>query len=179
MRPRVLRLVPVFIVLFLATRPAAGQGVTGAVEGTVKDETGAVTPGATVELSSTAFSGTRLTTSDARGYYRFLRLPPGVYVVRFSLAGFTTSSHPDVELRSGQTARVDASLTRGALEVSVTVQALNPIVDVVSNTVQTVATQEYIKTIPNSRHYYDLPKLVLGSVQNKADVEGATSSATE
>ena len=158
--------------LLLCPGVVSGQGVTGAIEGTAKDESGAVIPGVRLELSSPELSGVQTATTDERGYYRFLRLPSGAYTVRFSITGFSSVEHPGIQLTSGQTVRVDASMARGELADTITVVAEQPLLDAASNTIQTVIGTEFLKDIPNSRHHMDLPKLLVGSVQNKADVGG-------
>ena len=79
----------VAILCSMLALPAFGQTDTGGIEGVVRDSSGAVLPGVTVEISSTALmEGTRTTVTEATGNYRFLRLPVGTYVIKFSLVGF-------------------------------------------------------------------------------------------
>jgi protocatechuate 3,4-dioxygenase beta subunit len=74
------------LVAALVMLPAIAQEQVGSVEGIVKDNSGAVLPGVTVELTSSSI-GTLATTTDARGHYRFPRVPSGVYAVKASLMG--------------------------------------------------------------------------------------------
>jgi len=68
---------------------AEGQGVTGSIDGTVSDETGAVLPGVTVTISSLGLlGGEQFRVSEGDGSFRFTALPPGRYAVSFELAGF-------------------------------------------------------------------------------------------
>src|SRR5260221_14610666 len=73
--------------------------VTGGIAGTVKDTTGAVLPGATVEVASpTLIEKVRTTTSDAQGQYKFIDLRPGVYAVTFALTGFNSYKRDGIEI---------------------------------------------------------------------------------
>src|SRR6266566_3992092 len=101
---------------------AAGAQQTSAITGVVKDISGAVLPGVTVEASSPALiEKTRTATTDGEGRYNIVDLQPGTYTVTFTLAGFGTFKRDGIALSSGFTATVDAQLTVGALEESVTV----------------------------------------------------------
>jgi hypothetical protein len=67
------------------------QETTGGLQGTVKDPSGAVVPGAQVVATSNILAGNKTANSDASGYYRFANLPPGSYVVTVTAKGFRTS----------------------------------------------------------------------------------------
>src|SRR5262245_32693695 len=97
------------------------------------DESGAAMPGVTVTGRSPALqlpSVTAVTSSD--GTYEIRDLPPGVYELRFEIAGFQTFNREGLRLNAGFTARVDATLKVGQLEESVTVSGQSPVVDVAS-----------------------------------------------
>ena len=72
------------------TAPVAAQETRGSIEGVVKDTSGAVLPGVTVEAKSPALVGVGTAVSDTSGVYRFPSLPPGLYEVTAVLAGFQT-----------------------------------------------------------------------------------------
>jgi protocatechuate 3,4-dioxygenase beta subunit len=83
--------------LFLLVLPLAiatlvgAQSAASSIGGTVRDTSGAVLPGVTVEISSPALAeGTRTVTTDGAGQYRFSNLRSGLYRVKFVLKGFTT-----------------------------------------------------------------------------------------
>jgi hypothetical protein len=93
---------------------AAAQSV---IAGVVKDGTGAVLPGVTVEASSSALiEKGRSATTDAQGQYKIVDLRPGTYSVTFTLAGFTTLAREGIRLESDFTATVNAELRVGAVE---------------------------------------------------------------
>src|SRR6188472_2465975 len=92
------------------TTGAWAQDTRGSIEGVVKDGSGAVLPGATVEARSPRLVGVQATTSDANGIYRFPALPPGNYEVTATLSGFSTKKVADIQLNLGQTLKVDFAL---------------------------------------------------------------------
>src|SRR5689334_18512637 len=87
-----------------------------AIGGTVKDTTGAVLPGVTVEAASPVLiEKTKTAVTDAEGNYKIVDLRPGTYVVTFSLEGFSTIKREGLELPSNFTATVNAELKIGAI----------------------------------------------------------------
>src|SRR5436190_14706587 len=107
------------LVLALLPRVAVGQGDQGAIAGVVKDSTGGVLPGVTVEVSSPALiEKTRSAVTDGQGQYKILSLRPGVYEVSFALEGFGTVKRSGVELTAAFTATINADMKPGSLEES-------------------------------------------------------------
>ena len=74
--------------VFLSAVPALAQRTTGALVGTVQDESGSVLPGVTVSIKGPTVVGTQTATTNERGFYRFAALPPGTYSVSFTMQGF-------------------------------------------------------------------------------------------
>src|SRR5436305_245349 len=106
------------VVCFVVLANAAGafaQEQRGSIEGVVKDSTGGVLPGVTIEARSPALVGTASVTSDAEGVFRFPALAPGVYTVTGALQGFTTGRVDNVVLNLGQVLRVTLTLALGGL----------------------------------------------------------------
>src|SRR5688572_29392640 len=102
------------------------------IAGVVKDTSGAVLPGVTVEATSPALiEKVRSAVTDANGQYRIEDLRPGTYLVAFRLTGFSVVQRQDIELTGSFAAKVDAELKVGALEETITVTGETPIVDVV------------------------------------------------
>ena len=111
------------------------------ITGTVKDVSGAVLPGVTVEASSPALiEQLRTAVTDASGQYRLVDLRPGVYAVTFKLPGFNTFKREAIELPDAFIATINADLAIGSLEETVTVTGASPIVDVRSVRRQNVAS---------------------------------------
>src|SRR5438874_1924298 len=132
MRRLAFSVVAVCVATMLAPATALAQV---AIAGVVKDGTGAVLPGVTVEASSPALiEKTRSVVSDSAGQYKIVDLSPGTYQVVFSLSGFKTARRVDIQLEGTFTAQVNADLQVGAMEETVTVTGTTPTVDVVNNT---------------------------------------------
>ena len=128
---------------------AWAQLSTGAIAGTVTDNTGAVLPGATVTVSGARLiGGTQTVVTDQAGTYRFDRLPPGSYDVKFEIAGFRTVDRREIAIDAAFTATVNADMRVGALEETITVTGDAPTVDVQNITQQRVMTRDVIDNIP-------------------------------
>ena len=133
------------------------------ITGVVKDASGAVLPGVTVEASSPALiEKARSVVTDGSGQYRIVTLPPGVYAVTFTLSGFSTVRREGIELRGTFTAAVDADLRVGAVTETVIVTGETPLVDVQSATQQRVLGSEVVDAIPTSRMPSSLVELIPG-----------------
>jgi hypothetical protein len=150
----------------------------GSITGAVKDATGALLPGVTVEASSPALiEKVRSVTSDGAGQYRIVDLRPGTYSVTFTLPGFGQYKREGIELTGSFTASVDAELKVGALAESVTVSGEAPIVDVQTVTQQRVISKEVIDTIPAGRGQSALAVLIPGMVTGGQDVGGQNTQS--
>src|SRR5436189_5213282 len=114
--PRFETIVVALAVWACSAPPVFAQGV-GAIGGTITDASGAVLPGATVTLSNPrgSIGGNQETVTDARGAFQFIRLVPGVYIVKADLAGFRSAAQENVVVNADVTARVDLKLEIGAL----------------------------------------------------------------
>jgi len=130
--------------------PAYAQQ-TSSIAGIVRDTSGAVLPGVTVEATSPVLiEKTRSVVSDDQGRYNISDLVPGTYLVIFRLQGFSTIRREGVTLTSGFTATINADLQVGALEETITVSGASPIVDTSNARRQTVASSELLATLPVS-----------------------------
>src|SRR5256712_10010305 len=122
------------LVLLLLPSLAYAQA---AITGVVKDTSGAVLPGTTVEAASPVLiEKVRSVVSDATGQYRIVDLRPGTYSVTFRLPGFSAVKREGIELSGSFVATVNGDLTVGGLEETITVTAETPVVDVQSAKVQ-------------------------------------------
>jgi hypothetical protein len=172
-----------FVVVLAAvvTVGLASAAHAQSIAGTVRDESGAVLPGVTVEVSSPALiEKVRSATSDDTGQYRIVSLSPGVYVVTFTLPGFNSVKHEGIELSGTFTATVNADMKVGALEETITVSGSTPLVDVQSVTKQTVITREVIDALPAARNIQAAAVMIPGVTtagvvgQSGRDVGGST-----
>ena len=122
----------VLALLLVAVLPLAAfaQG-SASITGVVRDTSGAVLPGVTVEASSPVLiEKVRVVVSDGGGQYRIVDLRPGVYTVTFTLGGFNTFVRDGIELAGNFTASINAEMRVGAIEETVTVTGQAPVVDV-------------------------------------------------
>jgi len=132
----------------LALMPATALAQS-AIAGVVKDTTGAVMPGVTIEVASPALiEKVRSVISDGQGLYKVVDLRPGVYSITFTLPGFNTVKRDGVELPANFTATINADLRVGALEETVTVSGASPVVDVQNAVQQVVLSRQVLDAVP-------------------------------
>jgi hypothetical protein len=137
---------------------------TGSIAGVVKDTTGAVLPGVTVEAASPALiEKVRTAVTDEQGNYKIINLRPGTYSVTFSLTGFGTVKREGLELSAGTTVPVNAELKVGSLQETVTVTGASPIVDVQNVRTENVLSQEVVNALPTAKTFVALAALTLGA----------------
>ena len=151
---------------FLLMPAAVGAQITSsAIAGTVRDATGGVLPGVTVEAASPALiEKVRTVVTDDQGQYRVVDLRPGVYSVTFSLAGFSTIRREGIELTAEFTASVNAELRVGSLEETITVAGRSPLVDVQNVSTQRPMTRDVIESIPTAKAFMNFAALIPGIV---------------
>jgi len=124
----------------------------GTLTGTVKDASGAVLPGVTVEASSPALiEKTKSAVSDGSGQYRIIDLRPGTYSLTFTLPGFNTVKRDNIELSGSQTLTIAAEMKVGGLEETITVTGETPVVDVQNARRETIIKSEVIESLPVTR----------------------------
>lgn len=129
------------------------QETTGALQGTVKDASGAVVPNVQVSVTTPTLVGIKTTQTDGHGYYRFANLPPGSYVITASAKGFDTLKQEGLKIEVGHIPSVDLTLTVGSQATTVEVTSESPAIDVTSVTTQTNITQGVIDYVPRGRSY--------------------------
>src|SRR6476620_7698904 len=169
---RVRTLVAFAVALFLGVlaTPAIAQEQHGVIEGVVKDSSGAVLPGATVEAKSAA-GNVVSTTSDATGVFRFPSLANGTYEVSATLQGFAPAKVPGVIVGLGQIKKVDLALSVGGLTDTVTVTSESPLVDVKQTARQTNIRAEQVELLPHGRDFTTLVTQAPGA-HNEAKLGG-------
>jgi hypothetical protein len=124
----------------------------GAIAGVVKDTSGAILPGVTVEASSPALiERVRTATSDSNGQYKVVDLSPGAYEVSFSLPGFKAFKRTGIIIEGDFIAQINVELQVGAVEESITVNAVTPTVDTVNTQKSFVLNREVLDAIPTTR----------------------------
>ncbi len=152
---------------------AAAQAGSSIV-GLVRDESGGVLPGVTVEVASPALiEKVRSAVTNEQGRYRVVDLRPGVYRVVFSLTGFSTFVRDKIELLTDTTLTINGELKVGSLQETITVSGETPIVDVQQVSRTQVMTRDVWDALPVSRNVMAIGALVPGVRQNVPDVGGS------
>jgi hypothetical protein len=118
--------------------------------GTVRDTSGAVLPGVTVEATAPA-QPTRSVVTDGNGVYRIVELSPGTYTLTATLPGFNVFRREGIQLAGSQVITIPVDLRVGALQETVTVTGETPVVDVQSVRREVVLDSEVIQTVPGTR----------------------------
>ena len=164
----------------LTLAPAAAFGQAGSqIIGEVTDNTGGILPGVTVEASSPALiEGSRVAITDGAGRYTIVDLRPGTYTVSFTLPGFSVVVVEDQDLPAGFVATVDAVLSVGALEETVTVSGEAPVVDVATTRRVEVLDREVLDAIPTGNNLQSTAQLIPGIKLNRPEV-GLTTAAQQ
>jgi hypothetical protein len=160
-------------VFMVVVFPALCFAQFGAIAGVVRDASGAVLPGVTVEATSPALiEKVRTAVTDGAGQYRVEQLRPGVYSVTFSLQGFSTVRREGIEISAGFTASISESLRVGALTETITVTGESPVVDVQSISQQKTLGKDALEALPTARSFATLGTTLPGVQANQRDVGG-------
>jgi hypothetical protein len=155
---RVVTMARAFAFVLLLPAPAFAQA---SITGVVRDASGGLLPGVTVEAASPALTErVRAVQTDGTGQYRIVDLPPGSYTLTFNLTGFAPVHREGILLTGTFTATVNAELRIGALAETVTVTGESPIVDVQSARRQQVIDGQVLQSLPTSRSYNNVLQLV-------------------
>ncbi|HWM90368.1 MAG TPA: TonB-dependent receptor [Thermoanaerobaculia bacterium] len=144
------------LLLLASPAPAQTLAAGGAIEGTVRDETGAVLPGATVTVRNEETEATRTTTTDGTGSYMAPLLPVGTYEVSAALDGFRTVQRPHLQLNVGQQLTVDLTLGLAGVEATIEVTAQPPILEQERTHQASTVNEVAVANLPvNGRNFID------------------------
>lgn len=159
-----------WIVALLLLLPAAAFA-QATIAGVVKDNSGAVLPGVTVEAASPALiEKVRVATTDGAGRYRIENLQPGTYTVTFALAGFSNVRREGLTVSGSAVIAVDADLRVGGVQETITVTGEAPVVDVQSTKREITLDNETMRSLPSVRSYSYLLTAVPGLQTNNNNV---------
>jgi hypothetical protein len=160
------------IVLVGVWAPAYAQRTTGAIVGTVTDESGAVLPGVTVTLTGAGVAGSPTSVTSETGTYRFPSVPPGEYNLVFVLQGFATVNRERIVVPLGETVEIPIQMKVSTLQETVTVTGDSPVVNTASTEVSTNFNREWVESAPQRRFtFFDL-------INQAAGVSPATSTSS-
>jgi len=167
----------IFVLSWLMILPASAFAQS-ALAGVVKDTSGAVLPGVTVEASSSSLiEKVRSAITDGSGQYRITELTPGTYTVTFTLPGFATIKREGVDLTGAGVTTISADMRVGTIAETVTVTGETPVVDIQTSTRrQMTIPNAVMQTIPVSRGYGNLLATVPGIQATGLDVSSAVST---
>ncbi|HEU4689650.1 MAG TPA: carboxypeptidase regulatory-like domain-containing protein, partial [Vicinamibacterales bacterium] len=170
------------VLLVLLLLPAATYAQSNSnIGGVVRDSSGAVLPGVTVEAASPVLiEKVRTVVTDSAGRYQVINLVPGTYSVTFTLPGFTTVKRDGILLTASFTANVNVDMQVGNLEETLTVTGEASTVDVQSVVTQKVVTRDVLDAVPTgSRSVVNLGVLIPGVVVNNQDVGGSAFTSSQ
>src|SRR3989454_1342226 len=154
----------VLALIFLLFTATQAQLPTATLNGTVTDPQGAAVANAKISLVSQGTGVTRVTTSDAQGFYTFANVAPAEYLVRVESPTFAKTEIKDVRLEVGHASTVDVKLALARVGEIVTVQAGEVRVDSTQSEVQGLVTAPTIENIPlNGRNFLELAFLIPGN----------------
>jgi len=156
------RTLPALLLATLVAVPAFAQEQRGSIEGIVKDSSGAVLPGVTVEARNPAGGAVATSITDAEGNYRFPALPTGEYEVTADLQGFTPY-HVRVPLGLGQIKKIDITMNIAGVAESVQVTAESPVVDVKQSASFQNIRNEMVDKLPRGRDFTSLVTIAPGA----------------
>src|SRR5438552_563391 len=134
----------ILILIFaLAFAAVASAQTTAILEGRVVDASGAGIAGATINVKGPTVQ--REVTADAKGFYRALALPAGIYSISASGPGFTTKVLDGIELFLDRTVTIDIPMVVAAQAESMTVEVAAPLVDHTSSSSRQVIDSRTIE----------------------------------
>ncbi|MFQ5663025.1 MAG: TonB-dependent receptor domain-containing protein [Terriglobia bacterium] len=158
---------------------AWAQAASGSIEGYVYDPTGAVVPGATVQVVQAETGLTRTATTDDRGYYLFLQLPAGTYELTFTQTGFGQLTRPDVVVEVGDLRKIDVTMEPAAVRAQVVVTEAAPLLEASKTEVGTVVDRKLVSDLPlNGRNWPELVLLTPG-VTNDGEFGNVTFAGVQ
>jgi hypothetical protein len=164
----------------VSSAQALAQEQSGSIQGIVRDSSGGILPGVTVEARSPAVVGVTTVVTDGRGAYRFPALPPATYTLTANLQGFSPGQVEHVVLALGQLLSVNITLSVGGVAETVEVTGESPLIDVKQNAAFATIAEDLISRIPKGRDFTDILRNAPGAqAEGRAgglQVDGASGS---
>jgi hypothetical protein len=172
MQRRSLLTILAIVCLLTSVASASAQVFTGRIDVTVKDGTGAVLPGVTVELTG---AQTATAVSDERGEVHFLNLAPGQYNLTARLTGFNQYRNENLTVTAGSVIALPVTLSVGNVTEAVSVTAATPVIEAKRQAVSTSVTLDELQNVPSARDPWVVLQTVPGVFVDRVNVGGAES----
>ncbi|PYQ01249.1 MAG: hypothetical protein DMF82_19750, partial [Acidobacteria bacterium] len=165
--------------VLLPAAATAQARLTGAdVQGTVRDESGAVVPGVTITATNAETGLVRAAVTAGDGRYVIPALPPGTYRISAELQGFATATRQAVVLLLGQLATADFGLKVAGGHEEVTITGEGAVVDPSHTSVSTVVGQQQIESLPiNGRNFISFSVITPGVTTDRTPQQGASATS--
>jgi hypothetical protein len=160
-----------FSVLALA-EPCFAQAFNGRIDVTVADSTGAMLPGATVDLTGPVNISKA---TDPQGAAHFLDLTPGTYHVKVTLSGFSDYVNDTVPVAAGGSVPLRVGLSLGNVSTQVSVTAETPVIDPKKTGTNTTITLDELQNVPSGRDPWVVMQTVPGIIMDRVNVGGSES----
>jgi hypothetical protein len=177
MNPTRLHVSIIFAGVMLVAAPVRAQEAPSGITGLVRDTSGAVLPGVTVEAASPALiEKVRTAITDSEGRYNIVDLRPGTYSIGFGLSGFRSLRREGIVLQAGFTATVNAELQLGAIEETITVSGASPVVDTQNSRQQRVVSSNVLESLPTSTKSLGTLVALVPGMTGPADVGGSSGT---
>ena len=164
--------VSVLLAVLALAAPCSAQVFTGRIDVTVADSTGAMLPGATVDITGPVNTSKP---TDGQGVAHFLELTPGTYQVKVSLSGFSDYLNKDVAVAAGGAVPLRISLAVGGVQTQVQVTAESPVIDAKKTGTSTTVSLEELQNIPSGRDPWVVMQTVPGIIMDRVNVGGSES----
>src|SRR5947207_5980965 len=160
------------VVSLLVLAVALHAQFAGTMSGFVKDQTGAVVPGASITAVLTGRQLTRAVVSDSTGFYNLLSMQPGVYEVTTAARGFDKQAQSGVRLTSGESLRLDVTLKVGSLQSEIAVTGTATLVNTTNQTLSGLVDDRRVQDLPLSgRNVVGLARILPGITNVNAPQE--------
>ncbi len=171
--------VSLLMMMVLFSLPIFGQETTGSINGTVRDQSEAVVPGASVTITNQQTGQKVSVVTDPSGVYSAKEMRPGRYTVEFQATGFARGELRDIQVLVGRTAQVDVKLQVGGIEQTLTVTS-TPIIDTNTTMVALNIPSEEFDRLPKGRTFQDLAafqtSVNTGQIEGGYQINGASGA---
>jgi carboxypeptidase family protein len=168
----------IVLLIALGNCEISAQTVTATVRGVVRDTTGALIPGVTIDVKQTESGFTRTVLTDETGNYVVPLLPVGPYEISTNMPGFKQSLRRGINLSVGQEAVIELTLEVGSVAEQVTVSEEAPLVNTTLASTSGLITEQQVKELPlNGRSFDNLLTLTAGTVNPSSNVNNGAWNA--